>query len=748
MGISVSGIASGLDVDGIIGQLLGLEQRSILILQRKIGLLEARKAAYNDLDGRLSVLRSAARGLDDTGLFADMDVSTSDDTLASATATAEAADGRYSLVVKQIATQHRMAAQGFADTDVTGVAQAAGTFEFQVGEGAAQSVAVDASTTLRQLTDAINATNSGVRADIVNDGTATNPYRLVLTSSEPGEDNLISVTNNDSDLDFANKAIEAAVADDDNAADYTGTVTSGGAYTGTANTSFVVEITTGGRADGTAKFQYSTDGGLSFDDNGGAGYDVTSAGPIALADGVTIEFTDDGTDLTVDDRFDIDVFNPELETPQDAIINVNGLDIRKSSNSISDVFDGVTFSLNNADPTKTVNLDVDRSVGDVAGALAGFIGAYNGALGFLSAQFAYDPNSGAAAPPLNGDSAARQIQRSLKDFVGGRISVLGDDVVSSLSELGVETNQETGLLSLNTADLNAVLDSDPGAVERLLTSFGEVVNGDAEFLDRTSKTEQGTYDVRITQARVRAELEGGAPAEVLSADETLSFTFNENRDAGGAAIAFDVDLLNGDTTAQQVAKIQAGFDLNNADMTVFLDGAGALVFRASQYGSDHEITVQSDRAAGAGTTNVDNVLLTHRGTEAEGTIGGHPVDVTGDLFEGKVGFATEGLEIRIPTDRTGRVGQVRVVDGLGEALPGLIESFTGGTGIIGTRTSGVDTSIEDLEAQILRQNRRVAKTEQRLRRTFTNLEVQLGQLNALGEYVTQQLSALNQNNRK
>ena len=101
-------------------------------------------------------------------------------------------------------------------------------------------------------------------------------------------------------------------ASSDNAADYDGAVTSGGNYTGDANTTFIVEIMADGAADGTAKYRVSTDGGLSFDDNGGIGFDVTSNGPLAIADGVTINFEDDGT-LRTGDRFSIDTFNPHCE---------------------------------------------------------------------------------------------------------------------------------------------------------------------------------------------------------------------------------------------------------------------------------------------------------------------------------------------------------------------------------------------------------------------------------------------------
>ena len=63
----------------------------------------------------------------------------------------------------------------------------------------------------------------------------------------------------------------------------TGAPTSGGAYTGTSDASYKIKITAGG-TETTAKFQYSTDGGVTWN-----GSDITATGSAqALANGVTV----------------------------------------------------------------------------------------------------------------------------------------------------------------------------------------------------------------------------------------------------------------------------------------------------------------------------------------------------------------------------------------------------------------------------------------------------------------------------
>ena len=82
------------------------------------------------------------------------------------------------------------------------------------------------------------------------------------------------------------------------------------------------------------------------------------------------------------------------------------------------------MNLSSAAPNEEIDIVVQRDAGSVEETLMAFVGAYNGAMGFLNAQFAYDPADGGYAPPLNGDSAARQVDRDLNVlFPPYRVSV-------------------------------------------------------------------------------------------------------------------------------------------------------------------------------------------------------------------------------------------------------------------------------------------------------------------------------------
>lgn len=120
------------------------------------------------------------------------------------TATGSANTGSFSMTVTQIAKAETFVADGVADQDTTAIASASGILSFTVGSGTATEIDVTSSTTLEDLRDAINNANAGVTATIVNDGSGTDPYRLVLRSDTTGSDGNITFNQNDTDLNFVN----------------------------------------------------------------------------------------------------------------------------------------------------------------------------------------------------------------------------------------------------------------------------------------------------------------------------------------------------------------------------------------------------------------------------------------------------------------------------------------------------------------------------------------------------------------
>ena len=153
--------------------------------------------------------------------------------------------------------------------------------------------------------------------------------------------------------------IHNALADSSNNADYTGSATSSGAYTGLYSKQYVVKITTGG-AVGAAAYTVSEDGGVTWGPDN-AFTTSTSATQVwnSTDQGIGIAFTNSGT-LTAGDRFTIEVsrYNGDEHDMEIAIgssaqmkINLTGTTVfgeaGDTENNIFDILVGLRDSLEN-----------------------------------------------------------------------------------------------------------------------------------------------------------------------------------------------------------------------------------------------------------------------------------------------------------------------------------------------------------------------------------------------------------------
>ncbi|MDG1897828.1 MAG: flagellar filament capping protein FliD [Fuerstiella sp.] len=197
MPITIDGLVSGLDTETIVKGLLGIQQTQLDRIELKRADVLAEEATFASLEAQLVSFRSSVSGLArlSNNPFERQTVNVSDDTVLTGTASAAAANGIYRLTVNSVAKAHQVASQGYADTD-SEITQ--GTIDLRIGSGDLTTITVDSTNnTLDGLAESINACASGISASIIKDSSGGgSPYKLLLTSTETGADNSISVTNN------------------------------------------------------------------------------------------------------------------------------------------------------------------------------------------------------------------------------------------------------------------------------------------------------------------------------------------------------------------------------------------------------------------------------------------------------------------------------------------------------------------------------------------------------------------------
>ena len=206
MAIPIGGLATGVDTDTLVQRLLDVERRPLNLLQTRKVKFQALATAFTDLNGKLVSLKTRTDALKDPATFFGRSVSSSDDTVATATASNGVVKGTFTLTTSALAKGSIAAASVTKSALTATVASGDETFQFKLGAtGTVVSMAVTGATTLDQLVTAINVANAGVKATTVNTGTVETPaYKLVLTSNGTGAANNIVVVHDGTTLGVAN----------------------------------------------------------------------------------------------------------------------------------------------------------------------------------------------------------------------------------------------------------------------------------------------------------------------------------------------------------------------------------------------------------------------------------------------------------------------------------------------------------------------------------------------------------------
>jgi flagellar hook-associated protein 2 len=148
-------------------------------------------------------------------------------------------------------------------------------------------------------------------------------------------------------------------------------------------------------------------------------------------------------------------FASELQASAQAIVKVDGVQITRSSNDISDIFDGMTFHLYQTTPTDTsITVDVGNDLSSVKTAIQSLVDAYNAAHQYIASQQTTASDGAAdSSAVLFGDGTLRNITQSIYDALNTTVNG------ASLASLGLSFDSSNNLELDETTLDNALLDN-------------------------------------------------------------------------------------------------------------------------------------------------------------------------------------------------------------------------------------------------------------------------------------------------
>ena len=191
-----SGIGSGLDIGGLVQQLVAAEAKPV---ETRIGQQEARTqaklSAFGSLKSALSEFRDKLEVMKDLQSFLARKSTSGNEEVFTTSASESAVAARYSVQVEQLAQAHKLTSGAFANSDaVVGT----GALTVMVGASTFTVDITDDNSTLAGIRDAINnaGDNPGVSATIVN---AEAGSHLILTADDTGSEHTLTITQADGD---------------------------------------------------------------------------------------------------------------------------------------------------------------------------------------------------------------------------------------------------------------------------------------------------------------------------------------------------------------------------------------------------------------------------------------------------------------------------------------------------------------------------------------------------------------------
>ncbi|MBB6114384.1 flagellar hook-associated protein 2 [Rahnella inusitata] len=180
-----------------------------------------------------------------------------------------------------------------------------------------------------------------------------------------------------------------------------------------------------------------------------------------------------------------------------AKLTFNGIVLERQSNTISDAQDGITLSLTGT-TTTPATLTVTKDTGTATTAIQTFVDSYNAlqdtftSLTKFTATATNSDTADTTNGALLGDSALRTIQTRLKSALG---AASGSGTITSLSNIGITTDPDTGKLEIDSTKLSTTLTSNTAAVQTMMVGDGKttgvmtnITNLNSGFLNASTGT--------------------------------------------------------------------------------------------------------------------------------------------------------------------------------------------------------------------------------------------------------------------
>jgi len=189
----------------------------------------------------------------------------------------------------------------------------------------------------------------------------------------------------------------------------------------------------------------------------------------------------EGTDITLSGDSQLATGYDKGKPPTNAKYSIDDIEMSSNSNKITSAISGVTLDLlDTVDITKPTTITVASNTDTLKTSVQSFVSAYNTLMTAINTQTKVTATGDAStttAGALTGDASMRQLINSLRSEL---VSGSGAGTMTSLAQMGITTDQKTGMLSLDDKAWDKAVVKGAGDIAKLFT-------GDTGLITRMKK---------------------------------------------------------------------------------------------------------------------------------------------------------------------------------------------------------------------------------------------------------------------
>ena len=355
-----SSAAASIDVAAVVKELMTVENKPLEAITAKIKTNSLVISDLGVIKTKLATFSSALSDFESADSYNTTVGSSSVTTVATASSSSGTQTGNYSLTVTTLATPQRYTYAGYtsADTEIT----LGDSFNLTIGSTVYSNSTVKASIgstpTITEIAEYINSLGENISASVVeqNNTGSNQTYVLTIQSTETGTDNAVTLgatspfTGSFAATTEVATATFSALSSGETVTLGGRTFTAGSAGATAAEVAAVFALTasstSGNSTAGSTVGTYSgaVSGWTVLSSGSVATFTATNSGVVtdlsasgSASSGVVVDTTTSGADSGTATSYS--------SSATDAVFNLNGVTYTRSSNSISDVVDGLALEL-------------------------------------------------------------------------------------------------------------------------------------------------------------------------------------------------------------------------------------------------------------------------------------------------------------------------------------------------------------------------------------------------------------------